>query len=90
GFSFDGEGRFKPAQGGFGATVAVLSSGDIEVVSDTATASSAALMASVRASDLNALGAARLVVGGELTVVYGQGGNFVRSDLAAITASSVV
>ncbi|MBJ2248146.1 filamentous haemagglutinin family protein [Pseudomonas haemolytica] len=89
-FNFDGEGRFKPAQGGFGATVAVLSSGDIEVISDTAQASSGASRVSVRASDLNALGAARLVVGGEMTVVYGQGGNFVRSDLAATTAGSVV
>lgn len=90
GFGFDGEGRFKPSEGGFGATVALLSGGGIEVLGDTAQASPAESMVSVRASDLNALGAARLVVGGELTVVYGQSGNFVRSDLAAITASSVV
>ncbi|ASV37981.1 hemagglutinin [Pseudomonas sp. NS1(2017)] len=90
GFSFDGVGRFNASQGGFGATVAVISGGDMEVLSDTAKASTAASMVSVRASDLNALGAARLVVGGEMTVVYGQGGNFVRSDLAATTANSVV
>ncbi|TFF02633.1 filamentous hemagglutinin N-terminal domain-containing protein [Pseudomonas sp. BCA14] len=90
GFSFDGEGRFKPAEGGFGATVAVLSGGNaIEVVADTAQASHTASMVSVRASDLNALGAARLVVGGETTVVYGQGGNFVGFDTGT-TAQSVV
>ncbi|MGR3889710.1 filamentous haemagglutinin family protein [Pseudomonas sp. 1152_12] len=90
GFSFKGEGRFKPVAGGFGATVALVSDGNaIELIADTAKASTAASMVSVRASDLNALGAARLVVGGEATVVYGQGGNFVGFD-SSTTASSVV
>jgi len=43
----------------------------------------------VRASDLNALGAARLVVGGLTTVMYGQGGNFVGFDTGS-SANSVV
>ncbi|SED34830.1 filamentous haemagglutinin family protein [Pseudomonas costantinii] len=87
GFTFDGEGRFKPSEGGFGATVTVLSGGGMEVISDTAKASAAASMVSVRASDLNALGAARLVVGGDMTVVYGQGGNFVGFDVGTAATS---
>ncbi|MCT9826746.1 filamentous haemagglutinin family protein [Pseudomonas veronii] len=88
GFTFDGEGRFKPAEGGFGATVTVQ--GDaIEVISDTAQASTTPSTVAVRASDLNALGAARLVVGGLTTVMYGQGGNFVGFDTGS-SANSVV
>lgn len=90
GFTFDGEGRFKPAKGGFGAIVHVVPGGDIEVISDSAQASTSPSIVSVRASDLNALGAARLVVGGDMTVVYGQGGNFVGFDNGAYATSVVV
>jgi filamentous hemagglutinin family protein len=89
GFIFDGKGRFKPAAGGFGAAVQVGSGagGDIEIISDTAQASGVTSMVSVRASALNALGAARLVVGGQMSVRYGQGGNFVGFDTGNTAAS---
>ncbi|MGJ7546629.1 filamentous haemagglutinin family protein [Variovorax sp. LT1R16] len=90
GFTFDGEGRFEPAKGGFGASVYVVPGGDIEVISDSAQASTSPSMVSVRASDLNALDAARLVVGGDMTVAYGQGGNFVGFDKGAYATSVVV
>ncbi|MDN2674794.1 filamentous hemagglutinin family protein [Janthinobacterium sp. SUN026] len=89
GLAFGGEGRFKPADNGFGATVSVLASDDLEVLADGARASTAPSMVSVRASDLNALGAARLVVGGEMTVMYGQGGNFVEFDKGGTIANAV-
>jgi filamentous hemagglutinin family protein len=90
GFTFDGEGRFKPSEGGLGATVSVQASDGIEVISDTAQASTAPSMVSMRARDLNALGAARLVLGGDMTVVYGQGGNFVGFNAGTVATSLVV
>ncbi len=68
-FSLDGSALFRPAAGGYGGTAVVASVPDLEVTA--AGAAPAAGYASVRAADLNALGAATLSVGG-----YDQLSNF--------------
>ena len=80
--NFAGEARFKPAEGGFGATVAVTASQGLEILASGAPVSSNPQTVSLYADTLNALGAARLTLGGATTVTYGQGGNFVDFDRA--------
>ena len=80
-FQFKGTGKFSTAEGGYGGTVVLGSSnvtdGDIEILADGAPAASGAGLVSVRASSLNNIGAARIVVGNAPSVEYGQGGNYV-------------
>ncbi|MCC7683437.1 filamentous haemagglutinin family protein [Janthinobacterium sp. FW305-128] len=80
-FQFKGTGKFSTAEGGYGGTVVLASSnvtdGDIEILADGAPATSVAGQLSVRASSLNNIGAARIVVGNAPSVEYGQGGNYV-------------
>ncbi|MGK5011372.1 filamentous haemagglutinin family protein [Janthinobacterium sp. MDB2-8] len=80
-FQFRGTGKFAAAEGGYGGTVMLgssnVSTGEIEILADGAPATSGAGLVSVRASSLNNIGAARIVVGNIPTVAYGQGGNYV-------------
>ncbi|WP_414158071.1 filamentous hemagglutinin family protein [Pseudomonas sp. BNK-45] len=78
-FSFQGIGRFDAAAGGYGGTVAVLNmgNGDIEVVAAGRSATSGFAGVTLEAESLNALGAARLMLGGMTLIKYGQPGNFI-------------
>ncbi|NBF02221.1 filamentous hemagglutinin N-terminal domain-containing protein [Pseudomonas sp. Fl5BN2] len=78
-FSFQGIGRFDAAAGGYGGTVAVLNmgNGDIEVVAAGKSATSGYAGVTLEADSLNALGAARLMLGGMTLIKYGQPGNFI-------------
>ncbi|WP_460149308.1 filamentous haemagglutinin family protein [Pseudomonas sp. H1_A03] len=81
-FSFQGIGRFEAADGGYAGTVSLNSSGggagrDIEIIAAGKGATSGFAGITVGAQNLNALGAARLVIGGTMVVNYGQGGNYV-------------
>lgn len=82
-FSFQGIGRFEGAQGGYGGTVSVINGdtaglgGDIEIVGAGKAATPDFMGITLQAESLNALGAARLVIGGMMVVNYGQGGNYV-------------
>ncbi|WP_157128687.1 filamentous haemagglutinin family protein [Cupriavidus sp. USMAA2-4] len=73
----EGVTRLSPASGGYGGTAAVYTvpDGKLEVVGDDAGLPTTGYV-SVRAGDLNALGAARLVVGGDMgTDLRGIGGS---------------
>ncbi|MCE4059574.1 filamentous hemagglutinin family protein [Pandoraea sputorum] len=77
---FEGEGRFAPAEGGYGGVVSVVvpdssQKKSIEIVATKATAGFDGV--TLRADSLNSIGAARMVIGGMTTVTYGQGGNYV-------------
>ncbi|MGV8866542.1 MAG: filamentous hemagglutinin family protein [Janthinobacterium svalbardensis] len=89
-FQFRGTGKFAAAEGGYGGTVMLGSSnssnGEIEILADAAPASSGTGLVSVRASSLNSIGAARIVVGNTPTVTYGQGGNYVNFDVNSARA----
>ena len=80
-FQFNGTGKFGAAEGGYGGTVIVMPSnsakGDMEILADGAPATSGAGLISVRASSLNSIGAARILVGNAPSVEYGQAGNYV-------------
>jgi len=78
-FSFKGIGRFDAAAGGYGGTVAVLNmgSGNIEVVAAGKSATQGFNGVTLDADSLNAMGAARLMLGGLTLVKYGQGGNYI-------------
>ncbi|SIR87507.1 filamentous hemagglutinin family N-terminal domain-containing protein [Janthinobacterium sp. TND4EL3] len=80
-FQFRGTGKFGAAEGGYGGTVILMSSntanGDIEILADGAPATSGAGLVSVRASSLNNIGAARMMLGNAPSVEYGQAGNYV-------------
>ena len=80
-FQFKGTGKFGAAEGGYGGTVMLgssnVSNGEIEILADGAPATSGAGQVSIRASSLNNIGAARIVVGNAPSVEYGQGGNYV-------------
>ncbi|WP_106804358.1 filamentous hemagglutinin family protein [Pseudomonas sp. S5D5] len=88
-FSFQGIGRFDAAAGGYAGTVAVLNmdNSEIEVVAagNAATADFAGV--TVDAASLNALGAARLMIGGMTQVSYGQNGGYI--NLANMPSGSV-
>ncbi|AZC26918.1 filamentous haemagglutinin family protein [Pseudomonas sessilinigenes] len=88
-FSFQGTGRFEAAAGGFGGTVSVLSRSDgdgIEVVKAGQSATDGFTGITLDADSLNALGAARLMLGGLTLVKYGQSGNLI--TLAEGTSTS--
>ena len=92
-FSFQGIGRFDAAEGGYGGTVALTNASrgvdkDIEIVAAGKGATTGFSGISVEADSLNALGAARLLVGGMTVVIYGQGGNYIGLTNAA--SSSIV
>ncbi len=72
---FKGTGRFDPAQGGFGGSV-VVAAFMTEVLADGAARTPG--YTSVRATDLNGIGASRIAIGGLPYIAYGQGGNFMR------------
>ncbi|CAM2767696.1 filamentous haemagglutinin family protein [Janthinobacterium lividum] len=78
-FQFDGTGKFAAATGGFGGTVSVIPGGpeDIEIVADGASATPDFGGVTLHAASLNAIGAARIVVGSTPIVIYGQGGNYI-------------
>ncbi|MNJ94560.1 Heme/hemopexin-binding protein precursor [compost metagenome] len=69
---FDGTALFNPAAGsnGFGGTLAV-SAFDIEVLADGSGPAAGFSGASLLASDLNAFNAARMILGGTLSMSYG-------------------
>jgi len=75
--TFDGLADFTPAKNGYGGTASILTStgtvgdGAIEILADTALPTVAFDGLSLYASDLNAIGAARLTVGGSLGSTYG-------------------
>ncbi len=80
-FNFNGLARFQPAANGFGGTLAVTSpSSDIEVLAAGVQPGAGSNTVSLHAADLNAVGAARMVIGGLPWVKYGQGGNLVQFD----------
>ena len=92
-FSFQGIGRFDAAEGGYGGTVALTNASrgvdkDIEIVAAGKAATAGFSGISVEADSLNALGAARLLIGGMTVVIYGQGGNYINLTNAA--SSSIV
>jgi filamentous hemagglutinin family protein len=80
-FQFKGTGKFGAAEGGYGGTVLLMpgqsTNGDIEILADGAPATSGAGLVSVRASSLNNIGAARMMLGNAPSVEYGQAGNYV-------------
>ena len=89
-FQFNGSGKFGAAEGGYGGTVMLGSSnvtdGAIEILADGAPATGVAGLVSVRASSLNNIGAARIVVGNIPSVTYGQGGNYVNFGVQSARA----
>ncbi|MGK5060963.1 filamentous haemagglutinin family protein [Janthinobacterium sp. LB3P112] len=89
-FQFRGAGKFAAAEGGYGGTVVLISSdssaGEIEILADGAPATGGAKQVSIRASSLNNIGAARIVVGNSPTVEYGQGGNYVNFGVQSARA----
>lgn len=77
-FSFQGLADFTPAKDGHGGTATLVSSdinynnAAIEILASGAMPTEGFSGASVYADDLNAIGAARLTIGGVLTSVYGE------------------
>lgn len=78
-FSFKGIGKFAPQTGGFGGTVAVVASNGtaLEVVAEGRGATAGFEGVTLNAESLNALNASRQVIGGQFSVLYGQGGNYI-------------
>ncbi|WHS58318.1 filamentous hemagglutinin family protein [Pseudomonas sp. G2-4] len=78
-FSFKGIGKFSPQTGGYGGTVAVVGSvgSALEVVADGRGATAGFEGVTLNAESLNALNASRQVIGGQFSVIYGQGGNYI-------------
>ncbi|UXH77419.1 filamentous haemagglutinin family protein [Roseateles amylovorans] len=76
-FSFDGQADFTPAKGGHGGTATLSAtglfswSGAIEVRGDGSRPTAGFEGLSIQAGDLNALGAARLLVGGTFSSTHG-------------------
>ncbi|HFS0752518.1 filamentous hemagglutinin N-terminal domain-containing protein [Pseudomonas aeruginosa] len=80
--AFDGTGLFQAARGGYGGSLVVLGNNQrIEIVGAGAQASEGFHGVTLRADDLNAFGAARMVIGSTPAVLYGQGGNYVTFDI---------
>ncbi|PTZ14982.1 filamentous hemagglutinin family protein [Pseudomonas aeruginosa] len=80
--AFDGTGLFQAASGGYGGSLVVLGNDQrIEIVGAGAQASEGFQGVTLRADDLNAFGAARMVIGSTPAVLYGQGGNYVTFDI---------
>lgn len=78
-FSFKGIGKFAPQTGGYGGTVAVVASNGtaLEVVAQGRGATAGFDGVTLSAESLNALNATRQVIGGQFSVLYGQGGNYI-------------
>ena len=77
-FRFQGQARFQPADKGHGGTLAFpMDGGHLEVLAASGQASADIGTASLRAVDVNAVGAARLSLGSLPVVRYGQGGNLL-------------
>ncbi|WP_460108352.1 filamentous haemagglutinin family protein [Pseudomonas sp. H1_F01] len=78
-FSFKGIGKFAPQTGGFGGTVAVVASNGtaLEVVAEGRGVTPGFEGMTLNAESLNALNASRQVIGGQFSVLYGQGGNYI-------------
>ncbi|MBD9463802.1 filamentous hemagglutinin family protein [Pseudomonas sp. Pdm06] len=78
-FSFKGIGKFAPQTGGYGGTVAVtaIANKALEVVAEGSGATAGFEGVTLNAESLNALNASRQVIGGQFSVVYGQGGNYI-------------
>ncbi|MGX9566469.1 filamentous haemagglutinin family protein [Pseudomonas sp. CFBP 5748] len=78
-FSFKGIGKFAPQTGGYGGTVAVVASNGtaLEVVAEGRGATDGFEGVTLNAESLNALNASRQVIGGQFSVLYGQGGNYI-------------
>ncbi|WLI15886.1 filamentous hemagglutinin family protein [Pseudomonas wuhanensis] len=78
-FSFKGIGKFAPQTGGYGGTVAVVASNGtaLEVVAEGWGATAGFEGVTLNAESLNALNASRQVIGGQFSVLYGQGGNYI-------------
>ncbi|WP_030131573.1 filamentous hemagglutinin family protein [Pseudomonas sp. QTF5] len=78
-FSFKGIGKFAPQTGGYGGTVAVVGSNStaLEVVAEGRGATAGFEGVTLNAESLNALNASRQVIGGQFSVLYGQGGNYI-------------
>ncbi|WP_206176129.1 filamentous haemagglutinin family protein [Variovorax sp. RKNM96] len=76
-FSFEGLANFTPGKGGRGGTADIVAKGlnvgdgAIEVLANGASPTGGFEGLSLHAGDLNAIGAARLVVGGRLSSTYG-------------------
>ncbi|HBP4740545.1 filamentous hemagglutinin family protein [Pseudomonas aeruginosa] len=80
--AFDGTGLFQAARGGYGGSLVVLGNNQrIEIVGAGAQASEGFQGVTLRGDDLNAFGAARMVIGSTPAVLYGQGGNYVTFDI---------
>ena len=86
-FSFQGIGRFDAAAGGYGGTVAVTARDSIEIVGPGKAPTSGFTGITLGAESLNALGAARMMIGGMTAVTYGQGGNYI--ELAGGTTGTL-
>lgn len=78
-FSFKGIGKFAPQTGGYGGTVAVVggTGSALEVVADGRGATAGFEGVTLNAGSLNALNATRQVIGGQFSILYGQGGNYI-------------
>ncbi|WP_210639094.1 filamentous hemagglutinin family protein [Pseudomonas sp. Tri1] len=78
-FSFKGLGKFAPQAGGYGGTVAVVASNGtaLEVVAEGRGATAGFEGVTLNAESLNALNASRQVIGGQFSLLYGQGGNYI-------------
>lgn len=78
-FSFKGIGKFAPQTGGYGGTVAVtaIANKALEVVAEGSGATAGFEGVTLNAKSLNALNASRQVIGGQFSVIYGQGGNYI-------------
>jgi len=93
-FSFQGIGRFEAADGGYGGTVSLINAErgvlgrDIEIVAPGKAATGGFRGITLDADSLNAMGAARLLIGGMTYVIYGQGGNYI--NLPSSITSSIV
>ncbi|WP_197488230.1 filamentous haemagglutinin family protein [Bordetella ansorpii] len=89
--AFDGTGLFQAASGGYGGSLVVTADRQrIEIVGARAQASEGFEGVTLRADDLNAFGAARMVIGSTPTVLYGQDGNYVTFDITNTVRSIVL
>ncbi|MGT2505775.1 filamentous haemagglutinin family protein [Cupriavidus basilensis] len=85
---FDGEARFSTARGGYGGMVAVTNNDGtksrFEIVAPGGQATAGFQGVTVDAGALNRLGAARIVIGGLQSALYGQGGNVINTSAGAL------
>ncbi|WP_411881430.1 filamentous haemagglutinin family protein [Polaromonas sp. YR568] len=98
--SFEGRANFAPGKNGYGGTASIATSdgnlgdGAIEILGEGAARTAAFNGLSLHAGDLNAIGATRLVVGGNLSSVHGVQSNGTNSsnyiDVAGQTGSIVL